>query len=59
MDQRLDLYAGLVDSHRPLFERHLHEVLLAQEPTAIDRLAAWEQLIQADPHPADEWATLR
>jgi glycosyltransferase involved in cell wall biosynthesis len=49
MAARLDRYAELIDKHRPLFERHLREVLLAQEATAVRRLDAWEALVRATP----------
>lgn len=54
MDARLDRYAELVDKHRTLFERHLREVLLAQEATSTRRLLAWEDLARATGAPVGE-----
>jgi glycosyltransferase involved in cell wall biosynthesis len=45
MNQRLDLYGRIIDKHRPLFDRHLREVLLAQEAASMRRLHDWEQLM--------------
>lgn len=49
MAHRTELYGYLVDRHRPLFERHLREVLLALDTTAARRLADWEDLAVAGP----------
>jgi hypothetical protein len=48
MDSRLELYGGLVDKHRAVFERHLREVLLALEARALDAAGRWEDLVAAD-----------
>lgn len=48
MSRRLALYRGLVEKHRPAFEAHLVEVLVAQEATAVRRLTDWEDLVAAD-----------
>ncbi|WP_203669123.1 glycosyltransferase family 2 protein [Cellulomonas pakistanensis] len=49
MEHRLDLVRGLVEKHRAAYAAHLTDVLLAQEATAIRRLADWEALVAADP----------
>lgn len=55
MDQRLELYGRIVDRHRPLFDRHLREVLLAQEAASTRRLSDWEHLMSlADDVPIEE-----
>ncbi|WP_199421574.1 glycosyltransferase family 2 protein [Actinotalea solisilvae] len=54
MEQRLELYGLIVDKHRPLFERHLREVLLAHEATSTRRLLEWEALRATDDAPLEE-----
>lgn len=54
MERRLELYGRLVDKHRPLFERHLREVLLAHEAASPQRLLAWEALRAGDDAPLVE-----
>ncbi|MWB99165.1 glycosyltransferase [Agromyces sp. MMS17-SY077] len=49
MAGRLDRYGELIDRHRPLFERHLREALLALEARAIAADGRWEDLVAADP----------
>lgn len=49
MDKRLALYATLVAKHRPSFERHLDDVLLALEGRAVAAAGRWEDLVADDP----------
>ena len=55
MSHRLELYGGIIDRHRGLFERHLRDVLLAHEATSMRRLSQWEDLMTMRPDlPLDE-----
>lgn len=49
MNHRLELLGELIDRHRGAYERHLREVLLAQEAASMQRLARWEDLVLASP----------
>ncbi|WP_062522538.1 glycosyltransferase family 2 protein [Demequina silvatica] len=49
MTQRLELYGGLIDKHRPLFDAHLREALLALEGRAIGLGARVEELLLRHP----------
>ncbi|MFE7406987.1 glycosyltransferase family 2 protein [Isoptericola sp. NPDC057559] len=49
MDRRIELYGRIVDKHRPLFEAHLRETLLALELRSTERQARWEDAVAADP----------
>lgn len=49
MAHRVDRFAAIVDRHRPLFERHLREVLLAQEARAVRSDALREDLLVRHP----------
>lgn len=49
MQARLALYAQVVANHRDTFAAHLESALLGLETTSVARLAAWEQLVTADP----------
>lgn len=57
MRRRLDLYGGIIDRHRDLYERHLREVLLAHEERSIELLRRWEQLMVENPAIAVDEAT--
>lgn len=57
MDQRLELYGQIIDRYRPLFDRHLREVLLAQEAASTRRLSDWEHLMSLRDDLAIEEAT--
>lgn len=45
----LRLHGVASGTARPAFQRHLVDVLVAQEETAVRRLAAWEDLVATDP----------
>lgn len=49
MQARLARYAQVVANHRDTFAAHLESALLGLETTSVARLAAWEQLVTADP----------
>jgi glycosyltransferase involved in cell wall biosynthesis len=49
MTQRVERFAGIVDRHRPLYERHLREVLLAQEARAVRSDGLREDLLVRHP----------
>ena len=49
MGRRLELCGAIIDRHRSLFERHLRDVLLAQEAASMRRLSSWEDLMSSRP----------
>jgi len=49
MEARVARYAQVVANHRDTFAAHLEAALLGLEATSTARLAAWEDLVVADP----------
>jgi glycosyltransferase involved in cell wall biosynthesis len=49
MGHRLELYGGLIDRHRRLFEDNLRSVLVAHEAKYIDLMSRWEELADLSP----------
>ena len=49
MEARVARYAQVVSNHRDTFAAHLEAALLGLEATSTARLAAWEDLVVADP----------
>lgn len=49
MDRRSELVSTLVERHRDLYQRHLHEVVLALDAIQTRHLRAWEELAVRQP----------
>ena len=49
MEHRQERFAEIIAHHRDTYLGHLEEALLGLEETSIRRLAAWEELVAADP----------